>query len=177
MPTPTAGPGSPCVVCDKRVEQDVDPVEAASGPGLDVRGLVVMTEDPAVEVVDRHVDARRAEVGDEDVAAVGPEGQLPRRAAAGARSDVALGHQSALDELADPLGDDRPAETRPRHELRPRAGPPEPDLVEDDDERVERLVRQGAEPTRPFRGGVEALRDHRRMIRACASRRGLLHLT
>jgi hypothetical protein len=129
----------------------------------------VVTEDPAVERRHRHVDARRAEVGDEDVAArarnVSCRGGRPPVLG---RPDVALGHQAALDELADALGHDRPTQTGPRHELGTRARPPEPDLVEDDNERVKRLVRQRAEPARPFRCGVETLRDHRRMIRACA---------
>ena len=81
-------------------------------------GLVVVTEDPAVERRHRDVDARRAEVGHEDVAGVGPERQLPRRAAAGAGPDVAFGDQPALDQLADPLGDDRPAQPVRVDELR-----------------------------------------------------------
>ena len=39
----------------------------------------------------RDVDARGAQVGDEDVARLGAEGQLTRRPAAGARAEVALG--------------------------------------------------------------------------------------
>ena len=89
-----------------------------SGPASIARRLVVMAEDPAVERRDRHVDARRAEVGDQDVAGVGPERQLARRPAAGARPDVALDDEPALDELADPLGDDRPAEPGPRRRAR-----------------------------------------------------------
>ena len=108
------------------------------------RRLVVMAEDPAVEGGHRDVDARRAEVGDQDVTGVGPERQLARRTAAGARPDVALDDEPALDQLADPLGDDRPAEPGPVDQLRARAGPSEADLVEHDDERVERLVRQRA---------------------------------
>ena len=43
---------------------------------------------------------------------VGAERQLARRATAGARPDVALGDEPALDELADALRDDRPAQAR-----------------------------------------------------------------
>ena len=110
------------------------------GPASISGGLVVVAEDPPVEGRHRDVDARRAEVGDEDVAGVGPERQLARRPAAGARPDVALDDEPALDELADALGDDRPAEAGPRDELRARSRPPEADLVEDHDERIERLV-------------------------------------
>ncbi len=126
----------------QRLEQDVDPVEAALRTGLDVGRLVVVAEDPAVEGGHRDVDARGAEVGDEDVAAVGAEGQLARRATAGARADVALADEAALDELADALGHDRPAEAGPLDELGARPRPPEADLVEDGDERVEGLVGQ-----------------------------------
>ena len=143
---------------DERVEQHVDPGEADLRTGLDVGGLVVMTEDPAVERRHRDVDARRAEVGDEDVAAVGAEGELAWRPAAGARPDVALGHEPALDELADPLGHDRPAETGPRDQLGTRARPSEADLIEHDDERVERLVRERREPARSLRCDVDTPR-------------------
>ena len=74
--------------------------------------------------------------------------------------DVALDDEPALDQLADALGDDRPAEAGPRDELGARARPPEPDLVEDDDERVERLVRQRAP-----RRGARRPADHAGMIR------------
>ena len=112
MPIPHSRPGSRLRRPEQRVEQRVDAVEADAPARPRSGGLVVVTEDPAVEGRDRHVDARRAEVGDEDVAAVGPERQLARRAPAGARSDVALGDQPALDELADALGDDRPTRDR-----------------------------------------------------------------
>ena len=52
------------------------------------------------------------EVGDQHVAPVGVEGQLARRTPTGARSDLALGDQAALDQLADALGDDRSPEVR-----------------------------------------------------------------
>ena len=92
----------------------------------------MVAEDPAVEGRQRDVDARRAEVGDEDVAGVGAERQLARRPAAGARAGVALDDEAALDQLADALGDDRPAQARPLDQLgaRPRAA--EADLVEDE---------------------------------------------
>ena len=91
----------------------------------------MVAEDPAVERRHRDVDARRAEVGDEDVAAVGAERQLARRAAPGARPDVSLADEAALDQLADALGDDGPPEPGPGHQLRSGERPAEPDLVED----------------------------------------------
>ena len=60
-----------------------------------------------------------------------PERELARRPAAGAGPGVALDDEPAIDQLADALGDDRPAEPGPRDELRARARPPEADLVED----------------------------------------------
>ena len=149
MPIPHSRPGRSRVVAQQRVEQRVDPVQAALRAGLDPGRLVVVAEDPAVERRDRDVDARRPEVGDEDVPAVGAERQLARRPAAGARPDVALGDEPALDQLADPLGDDRPPEPGPGDQLGARPRPAEADLVEDRDERVERLV--GQRPERPGR--------------------------
>ncbi len=140
MPTPHSRPGMPVVVSQQRLEQRVDPVEAGLRAGLDRGRLVVVGEDPPVERGQRDVDAGRAEVRDQDVPGVGPEGQAARRPAAGARPDVALGDEPAVHELADPLRDDRPAEPGPRDQLGPRARPAEPDLVEDRDERVERFI-------------------------------------
>ena len=91
------------------VEQRVDPVEArAPGRPRSRAGSSWWPRIRPSRVVDRDVDARRAEVGDEDVAGVGPERQLARRPAAGARPDVALDDEPALDQLADALGDDGP---------------------------------------------------------------------
>ena len=70
------------------VEQLVDALEAGLGAGRDLRGLVVMAQDPAVEARDGDVDARCAEVGDEDVAGVRGEGQLAGGKAAGARPNL-----------------------------------------------------------------------------------------
>ena len=116
-----------------------------------------MAEDPAVEGRDRDVDARRAEVGDQDVTGVGAERQLARRPAAGARPDVAFADQPAIDQLADPLGDDRAAEAGPVDQLGARLDRPEADLVEDHDEGVERLV--GERPERPGVAGIAVRRD------------------
>ena len=80
------------------------------------------------------------EVRDQDVAGVGAERQAARRAAAGARPDIALGDEPAVHELADPLRDDGPSQPGPRDQLGARARPPEADLVEDGDQRIERFV-------------------------------------
>ena len=77
----------------------------------------MVPQDPAVQVGDGDVDAGCAEVRDEHVARGRAERQLSRRPAARARADVALDDQTALEELADALGHDRPPETGPRHEL------------------------------------------------------------
>ena len=102
----------------------------------------MVAEDPPVEARHRDVDARGAEVRDEDVAGVGAERQLARRTAARARSDLAFGDQAAIEQLADALRDDGPPEPRPRDQLRPRSRATEPDLVEDHDQGVEGLVRE-----------------------------------
>ena len=61
-----AGPGRRAQL----VEQLVDALEAGIGAGRDLCRLVVVAQDPAIEARDGDVDARRAEVGDEDVAGV-----------------------------------------------------------------------------------------------------------
>ncbi len=105
-------------IAQQRFEQEIDPIEADLRTRLDPGRLVVMPEDPPVEGRDRDVDARGAQVGDQQMAAIGSEGQLARRAAARTRTNVALGQQSARDQVADPLRDDRPAEPRAGHEFR-----------------------------------------------------------
>ena len=71
---------------------------------------------------------------------VGPEGQLARRPTAGARPDLTLGDETAIEQVLHASGDDRPAEAGPRDELGARPRAPEADLVEDRDEVVEDLV-------------------------------------
>jgi hypothetical protein len=61
------------------------------------------------------------EVRHEDVPGVRPERELAGRPAARARTDVAFREEPAIDELADPAGDDRPPKARPGDELRARA--------------------------------------------------------
>ena len=142
MPTPHSRPGHRL----RRREQGSKSASTRSRhvlrPGLDLGRLVVMAEDPPVEARDRDVDARRAEVRDEHVAGVRAERQLARRPAARAGSDLALGDQPAIDQLADALRDDGPPEARPRDQFGPRSRATEPDLVEDHDQGVEGLVRE-----------------------------------
>ena len=96
MPMPHRRPGILGRRAQHRVEQDVDPVEARLGAVLDPRGLVVVAEDPAVEVGEGDVDARGAEVGDQDV----PGRRPGRRAGAAGRPPV--------------LGPTAPSATSPR---------------------------------------------------------------
>ena len=126
------------------IEQLVDALKAGIGAGRDLSGLVVMAKDPAVEARDGDVDARRAEVGDQHVAGVRGEGQLAGRPAARARPGVALGDEPAVDQLADALGDDRPRQAGADDELGARPRPAQPDLIEDRDQRVERLLGERA---------------------------------
>ena len=100
MPMPHRRPGSVARVGDQLTEQLVDAGQAALRPVADVGRLVAVGDDPAVERGQRHIDARRAQVGDEDVAGVRAEGELARRSAAGARSGVTVAHQADRDQLA-----------------------------------------------------------------------------
>ena len=72
------------------IEEFLDPGQAGLRPVLDYRRLVTVGQDPPIEGRQRDVDARRTEVGNEDVAGIGPKRQLPWRPTAGARADVAL---------------------------------------------------------------------------------------
>jgi hypothetical protein len=125
---------------EEQVEQRLDPLQAYLGTGLDERGLVVVAEDPAIEGRQRDIDACRPEVGDEDMAGVATEREMARRPSACARAGIAFADESTIDHLADAAGNDRPTEPGVLDELSPRPRPTEPDLVEDDDERVEDLV-------------------------------------
>ena len=126
----------------------------------------MVTEDPSIEGRQGDVNTRGAQVRDEDMTCVRPEGQLARRPSARARPDVALRDQPTVDKLADPPDDDRPAETRPVDELRAGSGSAEADLVEDKDQRVERLVRQRPDAT----GSERWIVGHAAIIRRAAPR-------
>ena len=131
IPTPHRRPGRDRVGRSSCVEQLVDALEAGLRAGRDLRGLVVVPEDPAVEARDGDVDAGRAEVGDEDVAGIRAEGQL-----AGGRPPV-LGPVSpsatsprSISSLTRWATIARPRPVRSTSsEREPR--PAEPDLVED----------------------------------------------
>ena len=151
IPIPHSAPGHAVGRREQLVEQLLDPPEPDLRAGLDLRRLVAMAEDPPVERHDRHVDARRAEVRDQDVPGPGLERQLARRPAAGRRPRVALDHEPPLDQLPHPLGDDGPPEPGPLDQLRARLRSPETDLVEDEDERVQRLVGERAGHARIIR--------------------------
>jgi hypothetical protein len=69
------------------------------------------------------------------------EAELARWPAAGRGPGIALDDEPTLDELADPRCDDRPPQTGPVPELGPRSRAPQADLVEDQDEGIERDVR------------------------------------
>ena len=127
---------------EEEVKQRLDAFQACLRAGLDERRLVVVREDPPVEGREGDIDACGTQVGDEDVAGVAPEREVARRPAARARTRVAFADEPPIDHLGDAPGDDRPTEAGPLDELGTRARPPEADLVEDDDERVEDLVGQ-----------------------------------
>ena len=80
------------------------------------------------------------EVGDEHVARVRAERHLPRRAASGARADLIVDDEPEIDQLGHALGDDAAAQPRARNQFGPRTRPCQTDLVQDRDERIERLA-------------------------------------
>ncbi len=130
------------------VKQRVDAIEAALGPRLDLGRLAVMTEDPSVQAGQRDVDARRPEVGNEDVTGVGAKPQLPRGPAARARPDVTLRDEAAIEKLANSPDHDGTAEPGPGDQLRAGPRPAESDLVQDEHQRIQGLVRQRCHPAR-----------------------------
>ena len=151
------------------LEQRLHPVEAGLRAGLDPGRLGVVAEDPAVEGGHGDVDAGRAEIGDEDVPGVGAKRQLARRSTAGARPDVTLGDEAALDQLADPLRDDAPA--------RDPSGPPAPSATRTvrggprrARRRAHRATRRGSARTRPEARSCASTRGPGRLIRSSARR-------
>ena len=164
--SPRGGRGWRWVVREQQVEELVDPVEAdarvrpRSGPARrGGRGSARRASSAATSMLVAPRSATRT------CPASRPERQLARRPAAGARADVTLDDQTALDELADPLRHDGPAETGPGDQLRARPRAPQADLVEDHDERVEGLVRQrrakGRDVIRCRRDDTPASNAHR----------------
>ena len=109
MPMPNRAPGALHPV-DALVEERLDAPEHDVGAGRDVRRLGGVREDLPGKVGDGDVDARRAEVGDEQMPGVGAEADGPRRAAPGRRADAALGDEPVVGERGQPLADQRPAE-------------------------------------------------------------------
>ena len=79
------------------LEERLDAASTDVGPGGDVGRLCPVREDLAGEVGDRDVDARRAEVGDEQVAGVGAEAERRGRAAAGRGADAVLCDQAVVE--------------------------------------------------------------------------------
>ena len=136
---------------------------------LDDQMLQVGNYLPMADNEGNHMQAKVVEIGDEQVTGIRPECQLARWAATRRRTRIALDDEAALDELADPLRHDRPAEPGPLDELGARPRSPEPDLVEDVDERVEGLVGQravhaGDHTSRPARSRLLHLTRQSTMI-------------
>ena len=96
-PMPNSSPGG-VARSTHSVEERLDASEHGVGPGGDVRRLGRVREDPAREVGDGDVDARRAEIRHEQVPRVGAEAHGARRAAAGRRADAALGDEPVVGE-------------------------------------------------------------------------------
>ena len=88
------------------------------------------------EVGERDVRARRAEVGDEQVARVGAEAEQPRRPAARRDADAVLREQPVVEQRVDPLRQDGAAEPGRLRELRAGRRAVRAHVVEDGDEAV-----------------------------------------
>ena len=76
MPIPHSPPGELVRLGEAFLEELVDASRTDVGAGGDVGGLARVHDDLAGEVGHGDVDARRAEVGDEQVTGVGAEAQL-----------------------------------------------------------------------------------------------------
>ena len=109
----------------------LDPAQHDVRPRGDVRRLARVCEDRARQVDHRDVDARRAEVGDEEVPGRRAEAHGARRPPTRRRADLSALEEAARDELADPLDDDGAAQARGGRELRARRGTVCADVVED----------------------------------------------
>src|SRR5215208_3600472 len=107
----------------------------------DVGRLGAVGEDRPREVGDADVDARRAEIGDEEVPGVGPELDGARRPASRRRAESALNDEAVVDELRDALSDHRAAEAGRCDELRPGRRAAGADVVEDAHETRDPLLR------------------------------------
>ena len=81
-------------------------------PGGDVGRLLAVDDDPAGEVGERDVGARRTEVGHEQVARVGAEAKQPRRPAARRDADAVLREQAVVDAARRPAGSGRSGRAR-----------------------------------------------------------------
>ena len=135
MPMPQSGAGH-ARLGDALVEELLDAGQHGVGAGRDVGRLLPVDDDLAREVGERDVGARRAEVGDEQVARVGAEAEQPRRPAARRDTEAILCQQPVVEQRVDPLGQHRAAEPGRLRELRPRGRAVCADVVEHGDEAV-----------------------------------------
>ena len=95
-----------------------------------------MDDDLAGEVGERDVGARRAEVGDEQVAGVGAEAEQPRRPAARRDADAVLREQPVVEQRVDPLRQDGAPEPGRLRQLGAGRRAVRAHVVEDGDEVV-----------------------------------------
>jgi hypothetical protein len=95
-----------------------------------------VNEDLASEVRERDVGARRAQVGDEQVAGVGAEAEQPRRTTSRRWPKPVLGEKAVVEQRLDILRDDRPPEAGGLDQARPGGRPVQANVVEHRDEGV-----------------------------------------
>ena len=102
-----------------------------------------MREQRAVKKRRRHVNARRPDIRDENVAGVRLEAELARRPSACARAGLPIDDQAAGDEFPDALRHDRSAQAGSRRDLAPRLRAGEANGIENGDQRASGLIGHG----------------------------------
>ena len=140
MPMPHSRPGMSCVVRSKESNSASTRSSARSGPSSIRAGSSWWPRIRPSRLVTATSMLVAPRSATRTMPGVRAEGEVPWWSSAGTRADVAFAQQPAIDQLLDPPRDDRPAEAGPFNELGAGSRPPEADLVEHRDQRVEDLV-------------------------------------
>ena len=131
MPTPHSEPGASRVVARSSSNSSSTRARHASGPSAMSAGSSRWARMSAVERGHSDVDARGAQVRDQQMPGFAMERQLAWRPPASAVAEPGVAHQAKVDQLAHALRDDGAPQARPRHELGTGARSAQSDLVED----------------------------------------------
>jgi len=118
-----------------------------------VRAGAIAGEQVAREIGDRHVDARRAEIGGEQRTDPGVEAQGAGRPPAGGRAELPVGDEPEVEQLAESLVDERAPETGAGGDVRTAALAACADVVQHAEQRHDAaVVARAAAPARVLRG-------------------------